>query len=157
MTVVLDAGVIVAQVVEVDWAAAARARFREWVEAETLLVAPSLWQYEATSTLRKLTTFGAITTAEADEVLDGVHALNIETIEPTPEVHRSALAWAARLGTRAAYDACYLAVAERLHASFWTSDRRLFRGARAAGADWVHDIIAIAEADSEATSPPETE
>lgn len=149
MTVVLDANVLVAQVVELSWAAVARVRFRAWVDAETVLVAPSLWQYETTSTLRKLTALGAITAAEADEILDGVHSLGIETIEPTLEVHRSALAWAARLGTNAAYDACYLAVAERLHAPFWTADRRLFRGARAAGADWVHDIIA--EAESEAT------
>ena len=49
-----------------------------------------------------------------------------------------ALRWATRLNQRPAYDAFYLAVAQRLDAELWTADRRLCHNARQAGADWVH-------------------
>ncbi len=154
MTVVLDANVIVAQVVEVDWSNRAQARFSDWFRAGTVLVAPALWQYEVTTALRKLTVLTGLSQDEADAVLEKVYSLGIETVVPSPELQRSALAWAARLGVIAAYDASYLALAERLHADFWTGDSRLAKGARAAGAKWVHDILAEGEAEPEEHAAP---
>jgi hypothetical protein len=45
-----------------------------------------------------------------------------------------------RLGQSKAYDAFYLALAERLKAEFWTADQRLANGARQLGANWAHWI-----------------
>lgn len=154
MTVVLDANVIVAQVVEVDWSDRAQARFSDWFRTGAVLVAPALWQYEVTTALRKLSVLTELSHDEADAILEKVYSLGIETVAPSPELQRSALAWAGRLGVMATYDATYLALAERLHAPFWTGDSRLARSARAAGAKWVHDILAEGEAELEELDAP---
>jgi predicted nucleic acid-binding protein len=54
-----------------------------------------------------------------------------------PALHLSALAMAERFALPAAYDAHYLALAERLGAEFWTGDGRLARTVRPA-LSWVH-------------------
>ena len=45
-----------------------------------------------------------------------------------------------RHGQTVACDEAYIAAAESVAASFWTADSGLYLAARAAGADWVHQI-----------------
>lgn len=142
MSIVLDANVIAAQSIEFSWSPTARSRFRTWVDSGEVLVAPTLWQYEVTSTVRKYSDQGVLVPGEASAVLDRFWSLGIQSVGPTPELLRGALEWAERLGTTAAYDGAYLALADELAAPFWTADRRLFNGARALGADWVRDATA---------------
>jgi len=52
-------------------------------------------------------------------------------------LHRRALQLAEALSLPAAYDAHYLALAERVGAEFWTTDRRLANKVREA-LPWVH-------------------
>lgn len=58
------------------------------------------------------------------EALDTALTLPIH-LRATDDMHSDALRLAERYGLRAAYDAHYLALAERLGAEFWTADRRL--------------------------------
>lgn len=142
MSVVVDANLIAAQSIEFPWSPAARSRFRAWIAAGTVVAAPVLWQYEVTTAVRKLSSRAVLDEERASAILDGFYSLGIRSVAPTPELQRGALEWAARLGVTAAYDAAYLALADELAAPFWTADRRLVNGARAAGADWVHDATA---------------
>lgn len=147
MSLVVDSNVLMAQAIDMAYSAVARSRFRDWLDSGTILAAPALWQYEAASALRKLTSRRELTSEQAHRILDRLYTLGVESVAPTPELQRSALNWAERLGRSKAYDSAYLAVAERLEAPFWSADRHLVRNARALGFDWVHDATTV-ESDS---------
>jgi predicted nucleic acid-binding protein len=140
VSVVVDANVIAAQSIDFPWSGAARSRFRAWLASGTVVVAPALWQYEVTTTLRKHSSRGGFTAEQLAAILDRFYSLGVRSVAPTPELQQGALEWATRLGVLATYDAAYLALADELAAPFWTADRRLLNGARALGADWVHDV-----------------
>lgn len=142
MSLVVDSNVLMAQAIDMAYSAVARRRFRDWLDSGTIVTAPALWQYEAASALRRLTSRKELTSEQAHRILDRLYTLGVESIAPTPELQSSALSWAERLGRSKAYDSAYLAVAERLEARFWTADRHLARNARALGFDWVHDATA---------------
>ncbi len=106
-----------------------------WVASGVEMAAPALWQYEVVSVLRRSVYAGHITTADAREMVEDVRALGVRLYGD--DLSEAALEWAERLGQSRAYDAFYVALAERLGAVLWTADRRLANGAGAAGAPWV--------------------
>lgn len=59
---------------------------------------------------------------------------------PDGELHRSALAWAGRLGQDDTSAGQHLALAERIQAEFWTADQGLAEQAAAMRIDWVRWI-----------------
>lgn len=99
-----------------------------------------MWGYEVVSRLRKAITSGVLTDEETNAGNEDLWALDLQEIPATLKRHRQALAWADRLGPTVAYDAQYLAVADKLDTLFWTADRPLSKGAQATGADWVRWI-----------------
>ncbi len=107
---------------------------REWFTQQAKIVVPALWVYEVTSVVYQ---YGR------QKAVDPRQALSIVLDTPDEIVHSdgalamAALTWAERLGQAKAYDAFYLALAERLGAEFWTGDRRLYNRARQVGADFV--------------------
>lgn len=145
MNIIADANLIVAQAVRTGYESRARAQFRLWIQRRVTISAPVLWQYETLSALRKLWVGGYLTEQDAEEAAGYLFDLGIQDVVPTQQLHAQALRWAHRLGQSAVYDATYVAAAEALGCAFWTADRRLARGARAAGADWVHDIHDLPE------------
>ncbi len=147
MSLVVDSNVLMGQAVHLPYSVAARRHFRDWMESGTRLVAPVLWQYEVTSVLRRLVSLKELSAEQANRAFDRIYSLGVESVAPTPELQRSALSWAERLGRSKAYDSAYLAVAERLGAPFWTADRHLVRNARGLGLDWVCDAT-TAETDA---------
>src|SRR3990172_7137280 len=72
----------------------------------------------------------AISPEEGQGALEDLFALQVEAIPMSPELCRSALAWAERLGQARAYDAFYLALAEQFRTDLWTADRRLGNAAQ---------------------------
>ena len=116
--VVIDAGVGVCSALDVPLSDATGRAWNEWRQVNAEIYAPQLWRYEVTSVIRKALALGA-----ADD-----------------ELCRSAFRWAARLRQNAAYDGFYLALAERLGANFWTTDKRLVNATRQAGVAWAHWI-----------------
>ncbi|MBM3189143.1 MAG: type II toxin-antitoxin system VapC family toxin [Chloroflexi bacterium] len=135
---VLDASVGVAAVLALPYSAEATALLRKLRGAE--IVVPVLWEYEVVSTLRKAVASGSYAPDAAERALDRLLTLPDTRVAPDPTLHRAALRWADRIGQIVAYDAQYLALAERLEAELWTADRRLVERAREAGADWVHHV-----------------
>ncbi len=73
---------------------------------------------------------------EAHAALQAALAFDIH-LYGDDRLHSRAFALAQRFSLPAAYDAHYLALAERLEAEFWTADERLVRKVEAQ-LPWVH-------------------
>jgi len=117
-------------------------RFWERVDQEQITpCAPRLWLSETTSAIRFLLSQKEITSNEAEEALRTVHGLRVEIINEDEESSLRALELAGKLGQSKAYDAFYLALAEKLGVEFWTADERLFnRCKKDLKLSWVHWI-----------------
>ena len=103
--------------------------------------APRLWMSETTSAIRFLVSQKEITSDEAEEALRTMHGLRVEIIDEDEELSLRALELAGKLSQSKAYDAFYLALAEKLVAEFWTADERLFNRCRKdLKLNWVHWI-----------------
>jgi predicted nucleic acid-binding protein len=90
------------------------------------LVAPTLLWYEVVNALHRAVRLSARTADAAARVLAETQALPIE-LHGDDALHVRAFALAARFSLPAAYDAHYLALAERFGAPLWTTDARLAR------------------------------
>lgn len=137
MSHVVDANLTVALVLPTPYSVRAQALWERWDAEAADVYAPTLWAYEVTSALRKAMSITGMFLQEAETHLETLARLGVQLVPPSLELDRSALQWAERLGQTVAYDAYYLALAERLGIDFWTADRRL---ADSAGAEvpWVH-------------------
>lgn len=140
MRIVVDANIITAILVPLPYSPQATRKLVEWQNLDVTLTAPALLEYELTTTLRKATVTGIITSEEAVQAIEAFANLNIEVIVPTLTLHEAALRWSERLHQSVAYDAHYLALAEQLGATLWTADRRLANGVKQTGVTWLHWI-----------------
>lgn len=112
------------------------ALWRRWRDEGRRVVAPRLLRYEVTNVLYRSRGQGPLRDESLAGALAGALALPIQFREDD-DLHLLAVDFAARFSLPAAYDAHYLALADRLGADFWTTDRKL---ANAVGAalPWVH-------------------
>ena len=123
----VDANIVVYSIVYPELEAIQQLR-RRWAQEERRLIAPRLLLYEATNVIHRVRLAGTLT----DEGMDIAHAAVLElAIELYDDewIHSEALLIAKQLGLPAAYDAHYLALAEKSNVEFWTADARLFRKA----------------------------
>ena len=120
-------------------------RFWERVDREQITpCAPRLWISETTSEIRFMLFQKEITSDEAEQALRTVHGLRIDIIDEDDELSLRALELAGKLGQSKAYDAFYLALAEKLAVEFWTGDVRLSnRCRRDLKLNWVHSITEL--------------
>ena len=139
-SIVVDANLAVALVVPLPYSAAARAKFDTWAKDGTEILAPALWGYEITSSLRKAIRTGYLAGDKAEEALHAILALGVVEISATRELHAAALVWAAKLNATVAYDAAYLAIAESRQVELWTADARLVAAAKALEIKWVRAV-----------------
>jgi predicted nucleic acid-binding protein len=103
--------------------------------------APRLWLSETTSAVRFLLSQKHVTSDEAEQALRTIHGLQVEIIDEDEELSLRALALAGKLGQSKAYDAFYLALAEKMVIEFWTVDERLANRCRKdLKLSWVHSI-----------------
>lgn len=114
--------------------------FFKWHTEGRRLVAPMLWLAEATSTIRRAAYLKRLSEEKGQEAIGKIFALDIETMPADESLCKAALTWATRLQQARAYDAFYLALAERLQTEFWTADRRLANAAQQLGVNWVRWI-----------------
>lgn len=98
-----------------------------WVAEGTELHAPLLAQYEVASALTRKRARGELSREETDEALAIIDALGV-TWDSNPD-NASTVEIAVGLQRHSAYDAAYLALAERLGAEVWTLDGPLARNA----------------------------
>lgn len=106
-------------------------RVATWDREGADLHAPALLPYEFASALARLAAVVPLSTdllATAWEVLDDLE-LTLHPLEDGPRV----VTLARRLGRRSAYDAAYIALAERMGAELWTLDSKLAANAEAVG------------------------
>lgn len=139
--IVIDANLALALILPLPYSQAAAQQFERWKRMRIAIHAPSLWSYEVASGLRKAIFDRAISPEAAQEGLRLLWALNIIQAPPDLGQILDALRWAERLGRRVAYDAAYLALAERLGVEFWTADGALARHLNQMGVAWAKSVI----------------
>lgn len=114
--------------------------------------APEIWLPEVISAIRSMRYAKVLTDEEAEQAVKDIFLLDV-SIFPTDEpMALAALSWAERLQQRRAYDALYVALAERLNAPLWSADRRLVEGLRQLGVSWAHwigDVVDVSHQSSE--------
>ena len=131
MTVVLDANIVVALVLDAKRAKVIERKLREWEEADEDLHAPSLFRYEVASGLTRSIVAGAIDAADAKAAWQRIVAMPITLhgLDDGPAV----IAVARQLQRESAYDAAYVVLARELDTEVWTLDGPLARNASGAG------------------------
>lgn len=136
--VCVDANVIIWALVPFPQSEAAEALLSRWQRDEITLIAPALFAFEVTSTLRRLVYLKELTADEGETAFR--RFLDI----PVRLSHRRAifpLAWqlAQDFDLSRAYDASYLALAQIQQCDLWTADERLYNtvGKRLPWVRWI--------------------
>ncbi len=143
LVVCVDASVTLKLVLPEEDSDLAQMLWSWWQKKQAVVIAPALWGYEVTSTLRKNAYRGLIP-AEKEEVLfERLHDLPVRLMAPAG-LHRRASELARRFDRPAAYDAHYLALAEMVGCSFWTADKRLYNRVHAE-LSWVNWLGNLAD------------
>lgn len=131
-----DAGLAIMQVLREPQSDLADALWADWNRQQVTIIAPMLWGYEVTSVIRKNAFRKRLAPEDEQSALDAVHRLPVEQWQPAG-LHQRAWVLARRFNRPAAYDSYYLALAEMVDCSFWTSDERLFNAVHAE-LPWVY-------------------
>jgi predicted nucleic acid-binding protein len=123
--VCLDSGIVLKFVLPEADSQQAKALWQSIITTRQQPVAPLLFPFEITSTLRKRTYRGDISEKFSLMALRQILSLpiNFTTFD---NMHEQAWQLAGRFNRPAAYDAHYLALAEHLGCEFWTADKRLY-------------------------------
>lgn len=87
--------------------------------------APRLWMSETNSAIRTYLAQKQINSKEAEQALLTIHALHVVIVDEDNTLCLRALELAGMLAQSKAYDAFYLATAEKMEGEFWTTDERL--------------------------------
>ncbi len=116
--------------------AAVRQKWEGWDTDARHIVAPTLLYYEVGNVLYRYQQADVMSESAVRLALKAAFSLPVH-LYGDRALHWRALAIAQRFSLPAAYDAHYLALADRLGGEFWTADQKL---ARAVGHDlpWVH-------------------
>ena len=102
----------------------ALALWERWTRERTRIIAPSLLRYEVANVVYRSSQQQSSSPFPAEAVLRSLESLPIEYIDDL-RLHVDAVRLAQEFGLPAAYDAHYLALAEREGVDFYTLDRRL--------------------------------
>lgn len=140
----VDCSVVTPLILVEEFSPQARALVHEAERQHDDIIAPRLLEYEISNAIRKAVRQGRIDASDAEARLRVFDILPITFL--TDRVHHEALAIALRYNLPAAYDAHYLALAERLGCDFWTADERLVNQSSGAlpGVRWLGSV-AVAE------------
>ena len=129
---ILDASVLLSAFFPDESQPQAQAALRDHAAGQVRLKSPALVVYEVTNAVWQAERRGRISTAQADEIVQAAARLDIELL---PLDWGESLPLARRFG-RSAYDAAYLALAERLGEAYLTADERLYSAVHPK-LDWV--------------------
>lgn len=137
---VIDANIILALFLKLPYSQQVDNWVQERRKDAAIFIVPVLWEYECLAGFRRVAKVGQITNKAAEIMMENLLNLDIQSVQPSNEIHLSALRWAERIGQSRAYDGQYLALAESLSAEFWTADKRLANVAKSLKISWVHNI-----------------
>jgi predicted nucleic acid-binding protein len=123
--VCVDASLVLWSLIPAPLSDQAEVALQEWRQERVTLIAPALFAFEVTSSLRRLVYLKELTPEEGEEAFErflriGVRLSHRRGIFP--------LAWnlAKRFDLPRAYDTAYLALAQLRNCEFWTADERLY-------------------------------
>lgn len=104
------------------------------------ILAPALLEYELISGLVIARKRGRLAESSVTSALNAFECLGIRLVDPSE--HYDRIAWYCHTYARSAYDACYLALAEREDILLITADERLFNSVKAdlTWVRWIGDI-----------------
>ncbi len=138
--VVVDASIALKWVLRESDSKTAFALLTEWNDRETMLLVPALLAYEIANSLYRKARSGEITLNRAKEALAEVLLAGLQfDFSSDLALSTRAIELADQYKLPAAYDAHYLALAEREGCEFWTADLRLWNTVRRKF-DWVRWI-----------------
>lgn len=100
----------------------------QWQAQNIQMAAPTLLRYELIAVTRKAAYRGRFTFDQAREARDNLLQAPVQLFFDDALLKR-AYDIATQLNRSTAYDAQYLALAERLDCEFWTADEKLFNAA----------------------------
>jgi predicted nucleic acid-binding protein len=138
---VLDAGILLATVQAESYTQHAKALIRGLAERSVKIAAPTLLRYEVVAVVRKWVYRELTTPRNAQRALDMLLEYPIELYFDEALLKRG-YELATDYDRPTAYDAQYLALAERLACDFWTADKRLFNAVkdRFPNIDWLGNV-----------------
>lgn len=126
--VVVDSSVMIKWIFEEADSKVAKALLADWIDNDFVMIEPPLLACEMANVLHQNASKGAISVKEAKQSLIDILDLELEIeISQLPELSIRAIEIAQKYALDAAYDAHYVALAERKKCEFWTADARLWR------------------------------
>ncbi|MEP7288713.1 MAG: type II toxin-antitoxin system VapC family toxin [Chloroflexota bacterium] len=123
--VVLDSGILIARVYVETLTAEATSLLMQLKDAQTQLNAPTLMRYELIAVSRKAVYQARVTAEEGLIARDQLLSYPV-TLHFDDALLKRGYELAEKFNRPTAYDAQYLALAERLSCDFWTADERMF-------------------------------
>ena len=128
-SVCIDANLVVWALVPSPFSGSAEALLARWRREKTTLIAPALFAFEVTATLRRLVYLKHITPDEGEDAFARFRRIKVRLS------HRQALfplAWklAKQFNRPRAYDTAYLALAQLHRCDFWTADEKLYNAVK---------------------------
>lgn len=119
----IDASVAVKWVLRGEaWRKKAREFLRDSIEANFILIAPPLYEYETESVLQQRLHSGALTVTEVDTALAQLAVIGIHIVTH-PVMVKRAREIARQFNQPKIYDSLYAALAELRGCEFWTADK----------------------------------
>ena len=143
-TVIVDASIVLKWVLDEPDSDTADALLTEWTDKGFIVLAPTLLAYEIANILHQNVRKGEITLDRVKEGLAEI-ALTGLVFDFSQDLSLSmrAVELANKYSLPAAYDAHYLALAERQGCELWTADTRMWRAVRGKlpWVRWMGDYI----------------
>lgn len=138
---VVDTSIAVKWVIDEPDSPKAKQLLADWLGHGMTPLAPMLYVYEVSDVIRQQMRKHAITIDEARDALKALIESGPALVAPPDVMTASVLSTRAlefthQLNLPAAYDAHYLALAEREGCAYWTADERLWNAVKAA-LPWV--------------------
>jgi predicted nucleic acid-binding protein len=130
MTVVIDANILIAFGLSAEpFHTQASQLLAALKNSETPLAAPRLFRSEITAVVRKVVFQQRIPHEQGREMLTRLLLYPVD-FHDDDALLKSAYELAAKFNRPRAYDAQYLALAQRLSCEFWTADERMFNAVK---------------------------
>src|SRR2546421_11329293 len=130
-TVVVDTSIVIKWVLDEPDSYIASALLSKWFSEGITMLAPVLLIYELTNVLHQRVRKSDITLDRSKQLLANVFLKALEFDDSQDRnLSARAMEFAHRFGLPAAYDAHYLALAERENCEYWTADSRLYNAVR---------------------------
>ena len=134
-TICIDAGPVI-QLVAFPENSSIQQTWMDWEGRGLTIAAPALLYYEVTNVLHRYFKYGILSSGTVQTLLLAALSLPVQLIED-PDLHVRAAEIAQNYDLPVAYDAHYLALAERFGAELWTIDQKLLSRMKDYDIDWV--------------------